>query len=360
MKISNRKKRGSILIFVLVLIVLLSVISTRLMQETIQEMRYVSQQHFRDNLRINAYSLLDLTVGVLNEFSMIEKTLYSPDQGWGNPIEYSEIEPLEKNIKWEVRISDESGKVPFFSAREKDMIYLFASMFAGEMRVDEDDGQPFYDAIMDWQDPDDEDRDEGAEDDYYEDLDPPYFTPGKKIENFEEFRMIKGFAYDYDDPDNSGIFYEEDGRENQNLSNFRNSFSFFHEGPVNVNGATDFLLRFLCGEDESLFEDLKGGPSLSSQESSFFMSMNDPVLSRLSQKSGIQLGTVASMFRIEITVSRGKANFQLHGILGREGSNPGSKSSKTRKITQSRSPQNQKIKYPFRILTLRENENLID
>ena len=52
------------------------------MQETIQEMRYVSQQHFRDNLRIHAYSVLDLTVGVLNEFSMIERVLYSPDQGW--------------------------------------------------------------------------------------------------------------------------------------------------------------------------------------------------------------------------------------------------------------------------------------
>ena len=46
--------------------------------------------------------------------------------------------------------------------------------------MDEDDGQPFYDAIMDWQDPDDEDRDEGAEDDYYEDLDPPYLLLEKK------------------------------------------------------------------------------------------------------------------------------------------------------------------------------------
>ena len=82
MKISNRKKRGSILIFVLVLIVLLSVISTRLMQETIQEMRYVSQQHFRDNLRIHAYSLLDLTVGVLNEFSMIEDQKYILQVKW--------------------------------------------------------------------------------------------------------------------------------------------------------------------------------------------------------------------------------------------------------------------------------------
>ena len=80
LKISNRKKRGSILIFVLVLIVLLSVISTRLMQETIQEMRYVSQQHFRDNFkdscifppRFNRWS----TQRVFHD----RKTLYSPDQ----------------------------------------------------------------------------------------------------------------------------------------------------------------------------------------------------------------------------------------------------------------------------------------
>ena len=90
------------------------------------------------------------------------------------------------------------------------------------------------------------------------------------------------------------------------------------------------------------------------------MSMNDPVLSQLAQKSGIKLGTVASMFRIEITVSRGKANFQLHVILGRDGAIPGANSAKSRKNIKSISPQNQKIKYPLRILSMRENENLID
>lgn len=355
-----RKKTGSILIFVLVLVVLLSVISTRLMQETIQEMRYVSQQHFRDNLRIHAYSVLDLTVGVLNEFSMIERVLYSPDQGWGNPLQYAEVPSFEPNVSWDVKIVDESGKIPISSVGEDEMKYLFASMIAGESLVDEDDGQPFYDAFMDWQDADDEDRDEGAEDDYYEDLDPPYFTPGKKIQNFEEFRMIKGFAYDYDDPDNSGIFYGEDGRENQNLSNFRNSFSFFHEGFVNINGAPDFLLRFLCGDDEGLYEDLKSGPSAFAQESGFFTSMNDPVLAQLSQKSRIRFSTSASMFRIEVNITKGKANFQLHAVVGRDGAVPNSKNNKGSAKPKTRHPQNQKIQYPFRILSLRENENLID
>jgi hypothetical protein len=360
LKENSSQKRGSILIFVLVLIVLLSVIATRLMQETMQEMRYVSQQHFRDNLRTHAYSVLDLSVGVLNEFKMIERTLHAPSQGWGNPLSYSEIEPFENNVKWDVRIIDESGKVPFSSAREEDMVYLFATMVSDDSLVDEDDGQPYYDALMDWQDADDEERDEGAEDDYYEDLAPPYFTPGQRIENFEEFRMIKGFAYDYNDPDNSGIFYAEDGRETRDFHNFRNSFSFFHKGAVNINGASDFLLRFLCGENEGLYEDLKAGPSTYSKESSFFTSMNDPVLSRISQQSGIRLGASASLFRLVITVSKGKANFQLHAVLGLDGADPRSASGRGRKKIKSRSPQNQRIKYPFRVLSLRENENLID
>ena len=41
-----------------------------------------------------------------------------------------------------------------------------------------------------------------------------------------------GFAFDYDDPDNTGIFYEEDGRETENLLNFRNSFTFFQKNLV--------------------------------------------------------------------------------------------------------------------------------
>jgi len=235
-----RKSKGSILVFVLALIVLLGVLSLRLMKETVQELRHVSQFHKRDDLRTYAYSALDLAVGVLNEFKMIEGTLHAPGQGWGNPIEYSGIdtgklmvsddfgdEERQSPVKWSIQLIDESAKVPFSKTNQKDLVALFSVMRAEEdSLVDEDDGQPFYDALMDWQDADDEDRDEGAEDDYYEDLDPPYFTPGKKIENFEEFRMIKGFAYDEDDPDYSGIFYDSLGSETQNLQNFRDSFSF--------------------------------------------------------------------------------------------------------------------------------------
>ena len=42
------------------------------------ELRHVSQYHKRDDLRLHAYSALDLAVGVLNEFKMIENVLHAP------------------------------------------------------------------------------------------------------------------------------------------------------------------------------------------------------------------------------------------------------------------------------------------
>ena len=143
-----------------------------------------------------------------------------------------------------------------------------------ESLVDEDDGQLFFDSMMDWQDADDDERDEGAEDDFYEDLDTPYYTPGRKIENFEEFRMIKGFAYDEDEPRESALFYNEDGSETVHMRNFRSCFSFLHDGPVNINTADPYLIKFLCGDDEDLAEEILAGPQ-STTGDPYFTNMND-------------------------------------------------------------------------------------
>lgn len=355
------RSRGSILVFILALIVLLSVLCMRLMQETVQELRHVSQFHRRDDLRIHAYSALDVSVGVLNEFMMVEKTLYSPSQGWGTPLSYSEISPLDPSVRWSISLIDESGKVPISSISEKDLVSLFSIMRAEEdSLVNDDDGQPFYDSLMDWQDADEDERDEGAEDDYYEDLEFPYFTPGKKIENFEEFRMVKGFAYDADDPDESGMFYSQDGSETAHMKNFRDSFSFFHNGPINVNTASSFLIKFLCGDDDSLYDEVLAGPSASSGDP-FFKNMNDPKLAQLRNNRSISTSTTATVFRALVTVKKGKANFQLHAILASGKAMQTSLQGGRGKVTpKPRSKQNTKMRYPFRILSIRENENLID
>ena len=207
MKGNLNSKKGAILVFVLGLVVLLGSLCLRLMEETVKELRLVSQYHKRDDLRLHAYSLLDITVGVLSEFRLLDDRSLKSGGGWENPLQWSEISPVDERVKWSVSLKGESGKLPIFKTNEKVLKEIFAIMHNGETRsIDEDDGQPYYDALMDWQDADENEREDGAEDDYYETLSPAYFTPGKNVESFEEFRMIKGYATDPDDSRNSGLF----------------------------------------------------------------------------------------------------------------------------------------------------------
>jgi len=357
------KKKGSILVFVLALIVLLSVLSVRLMEETVQELRHVSQFHRRDDLRMHAYSALDLAVGVLAEFKFLEGQLYAPGQGWGDPISYSGLSPLDPAVRWSVRLTDESAKLSLKKISKKDLVGIFAIMHnRGSSLLDEDDGQPYYDALMDWQDEDDIKSEEGAEDDHYESLDHPYFTPGRPLSSYEEFRMIKGFGFDPYESEFTGLFYDQVGNETKNMADFRSSFSFFYDGSINVNGISGFLKSYLCGDDDGLLEDFSSGPTDAVGEN-YYTNTNDPNLSRMQAKRGIPLGVTASCFRVEISIDKGKSNFRLHAVLGVESANPSVRPQSNAKKSTDLRPRSQKnlsLRYPFRILSLRENENLID
>ena len=89
--------------------------------------------------------------------------------------------------------------------------------------------------------------------------------------------------------------------------------------------------------------------------------MNDPKLRQMRQQRSISTGVTSTILRALINVSKGKANFKLHAVLARtnvKASNP--KSNTGKKTQKPRSPQNMKMRLPFRILAIRENENLID
>ena len=140
-----------------------------------------------------------------------------------------------------------------------------------------------------------------------------------KNQQFRRIQDDQGLAYDSEDPELSGIFFDERGVETENMRNFRESFSFFNQGAVNVNNASPFLVRFLCGDDERLYDEFMEGPSVGGGEA-FYTNPNDPGMSPLRANSSIPLSTEVKMFRVEITVNRGLANFQLHAILSYGGS----------------------------------------
>lgn len=362
----------------LALVVLLSVLAMRLMEETVHEMRHMSQFHRRDDLRVHAYSALEVSLGTLAEWYEIRGgQLHSPSEGWGKPYEYSEEIAPPEGITLKIEIEDET-KFPMDKLRQDPA--LLASFF--ETMVDEDgnevgynDSLAYADAFLDWEDADEARHLNGAEfADYYEDQNPPYHPANRPIQSFEEFRLIKGFSPDPDDPEEGGLFFDVNGNETANFRNFKQSVSLHSTHKLNINGASSFLLKFLCGDNDSGREELEeylneeDTSGASEGQKPYFQSVNDPKLLALDQNKKQQwVDSAFKVGRIKITASRRKATFVLHALV--------EVPTGTTKPTATTTPQSsaatsssesdaatrfKALNYPFRILALRENENFID
>lgn len=64
------------------------------------------------------------------------------------------------------------------------------------MGVDAADTSSIVDAILDWRDPDERPRMDGAESDYYLTLNPPYYSKNGPIDDISELLLIKGITPD--------------------------------------------------------------------------------------------------------------------------------------------------------------------
>jgi hypothetical protein len=370
---SNKKKKGSILVFVLALIVFISVLSIRLMKETTQELRHVSQFHKRDDLRTYSYSAMDVAACVINEFIMALEKLEN-GQAWQDALEFAEMETPKilavsngnensaNALKWNVEFIDETGKIPFQKVKDKNLEALFAALVNEEEGggiFDEDDGRPFLDCLRDWEDKDDEERDEGAEDDFYEDLEPKYFTPGRRVSSFDEFGMIRGFGFSINDESEPGLFFNEDGTDTISFTKFKESFSFITKMAINPYTCSELVLRTLAGSDEALFEELRELRSSDSQRDrdDFYNKVKG-----LASEMGLEITRSINVIRAIVTVERGKSMFQLHAVFSTKMSGGTSQNSQQRSSQKKakRSERNEKLAYPLRVLALRENENLID
>ena len=376
--LKNRNK-GSILVFILAILVLLSVICLRMMEETVQELRYVSQPYHRKELRMHAYSWFDATVAVLNQgniyrnvfkqnppfFSLCQKLKELEDDPKKYFEEYHNFTDVKlfsseqqgdgefiSPIKVEVSLKIENEKLPY-NIHDDALKALFGFMYSeitNSIR-DDGDGEVYVDSLRDWEDSDDEEREFGAEDDFYEDEESPYLTPGRPIRNFEEFKYIKGFgpssisSFDYD----TTLFYDENGSERKEFVDFKENFSLHSDGPVFIEGGAtnlpEYFLRFIS-EDTITYErilDIKKATKESVSPSEWRWHKNyirerlTNLKIKISEKQDINL------IRVAIHASKGQSNFQLHAIL---------------KLIKSKI--NSKHAFPFTILEIRENENLID
>jgi len=145
------------------------------------------------------------------------------------PLDLGRIEGEFGGGRFMVEIQDESGKVDLNLVTEEQLRALVTAT-----GIPQGDADIITDSIMDWRDEDSAHRMNGAEDEYYQTLDPPYTAKNGRIDATEEILLIRGVTpeYFYGRPEKS-----EDGSISYKYGLSRCLTVFGNRNQINVNFA---------------------------------------------------------------------------------------------------------------------------
>lgn len=125
------------------------------------------------------------------------------------------------------RLLDDKGNL---DSVQSDLFSRFLSL--EEFGLTPDEVDDIIDAIKDWMDSDDEITRFGAENSYYQSLDPPYSCRNGPLESIEELTLVKGISNE--------LFHGND--EKPGISAF---LTIYGNGRVNINTTQPLVLRAL-------------------------------------------------------------------------------------------------------------------
>ncbi len=140
---------------------------------------------------------------------------------------------------YRVDIQDESGKIYVNTVLEEQLRALIEAAGIGKP-----DSDIITDSILDWRDTDTAHRMNGAEDDYYQTLNPPYNAKNGNLDTIEELLLIRGVTpeYFYGRPErdaNGAVIYK------YGLSRYLTVYS--RRNQVNINFASLPVLLSIPG-----------------------------------------------------------------------------------------------------------------
>lgn len=140
----------------------------------------------------------------------------------------------------EIRIMSEAGKVNINAVSESTLRKII-----GQLGLEEETKDIVVDSILDWRDPNDFYRVNGAENDYYQSLKDPYDCKNGNLDSIEELLLVRGITPD--------LFYgrkqtstgEEASVGRIGLKDIFTIYSFGEQ--VDINSATPFVLNAVLG-----------------------------------------------------------------------------------------------------------------
>lgn len=347
-----RLRRGSVLLFVLVLIVVTSAAILKFSERALAEMAGEGYYVQRGRLRGEAYSALEATLAVLALYREIDGGLYAPAQGWGDPLALAGYEPASGR-EVTVAFSDENGKLPLANAElaEPALAALFTDLGfeAGEVEV-------LTDSLIDWIDADDNTRPFGAEKEDYLRTDPAHVAANATPRSFAELAAVQGFA---------DLMFTESGRPTPRFEEFTRRVSLWSDGTINLNTISDATLRASGLLDTAQLDSL--GRALDTVDgergtagANFYRSMSELAAQVGTLPSEAQFGVQTRELGIVITVRERQTEFRLRAVVrtdttGSRKRGPGSRQQSPNSAVVTGNGGSPALEYPFRFLELVED-----
>ncbi len=222
------RRRGSVIVVVLVLITLASLLLARFMEDNSLELAMATREVDKSRLRTDAMSELELTLAVMAEIQAIDlNKIHAPSQGFDDPHAYSGI-PVRAGLEVNFEFEDESGKLPLSTLDKNTLIQLLYSL-----GLEQREAERVADAMVAWTSKKYESIEEDATDAAYQRARLSFKPARRPLRSFEELRTI-GVAKDF--------FFDADGNPTELLEAFKGCVSLYTFGDTNINTATDALL----------------------------------------------------------------------------------------------------------------------
>jgi type II secretory pathway component PulK len=230
-----------------------------------------------------------------------------------------------------IKITDLERKINVNTANEPILQQALTSM-----GVDASEAPGIIDGILDWIDPDDATRANGAESDYYQSMDPPYFAKNGAIDDLSELLLIRGISQDVywgsaSTNHTAAAFQQVDrlGRPIQQpvySAGLVDILTPISTGRVNINTASATVLQAIPGIDQNMAEQiikLRSGPDGAdgTEDDTPFLNVGEVINAGVSRQAVQQIAQYCDVrsrtFEVRVDAEIGGTKRVFYAIIGR-------------------------------------------
>lgn len=365
------KVRGTVLIIVLVTLLFATFALIAFMDHATTDLLVDHRVALANRLRMEAYSSLEVTLGVLSDFMQADNGLHSPSEGWSDPLGFAGYTPTDDR-RVEITFEDESGKLSLPHVDAPTLSRLFQAW--GSTQIDAD---TLADAMMGWMQREHVYSTPITPD--YEQSAIPYEAPARPMRSYQELAAIDKVRES---------FYDKNGQPNEYWQRFVANVSLYNFARTNINGATADTLAALGQyngtQQKAIGDYLAGQGDYQSQGPQSFTDVNQAQTIAGEGGSTAGFSTTISALRINVAVYEGKSVFRLSAVVappngattvtqtathttqsstsstpttGQNQNQPNAAQANGATATKQ-NPNAQNLRYPFTLLEIRENDQI--